>query len=213
MPATPSLFPASVGWTALATAAALALLAANFRLDQGRLATRATLAEQETRLADAELRAARNQLEAERLLAAAQNQQWKNARAETERLRAELDAARNTIPAHATGVRLASLSAPARPPTDARGAVLWNPHTQQGVLTVSKLPAPPADRDYQLWLSDPQYPHPVNGGVFTVEPTTGEARVDFTTGQPVREAARFTISLERKGGAPVAEGPTVLTGS
>jgi hypothetical protein len=89
---------------------------------------------------------------------------------------------------------------------------VWNPAKQEGVLRVEQLPAPAADQDYQLWLVDPQYPNPVDGGVFTVGAQTGTARVKFTGRQPVAAISAFAVTLERKGGVPKAEGPFVLLG-
>ncbi len=92
----------------------------------------------------------------------------------------------------------------------ALAVAVWNPANQEGVLTVQKLPALAADKDYQLWIVDPQYPIPVNGGVFRVDPTTGETRVNFRADQPIKSIAKFAVSLERKGGVPKAEGQMVL---
>jgi anti-sigma-K factor RskA len=89
---------------------------------------------------------------------------------------------------------------------------IWNPASQEGVLTVQKLPALAADKDYQLWVIDPQYSIPVDGGVFKVDPTTGEGRLVFHPNRPVQTVAKFAVSLERKGGVPKAEGPMVLIG-
>lgn len=200
-------FPSWLGWGALAAAAALALIAFTLRLGQSHLASRARLAEDEARLAHAELRSTLNQLSAERILAAAQTKQWQLADTETSRLRAELES-RNRL----SELRITSLAAQAGQPASPQGVAVWDPVAQQGVLTVSKLPALATDRDYQLWLVDPQYPTPVDGGVFTVDPRTGEARIVFKAGKPVRDASAFAISLERKGGVPVAEGPVVLVG-
>jgi anti-sigma-K factor RskA len=72
------------------------------------------------------------------------------------------------------------------------------------------MPALAEGKDYQLWLVDPQYPIPVDGGVFTVNPATGEAHVAFKAGKPVKSVTKFAVSLERKGGVPKAEGPMVL---
>lgn len=94
----------------------------------------------------------------------------------------------------------------------ALAVAVWNPTTQQGILSVEQLPALAADEDYQLWLVDPQYPIPVDGGVFTVDPKTGVARLDFKPGKPVAQVAKFAISRERKGGVVKAEGPIVLLG-
>ena len=80
------------------------------------------------------------------------------------------------------------------------------------MLRVEKLPALAPDKDYQLWLIDPQYPIPVDGGVFTVDPASGAASYAFKAGKPVRAITKFAVSLERKGGVPRAEGPMVLFG-
>ena len=50
----------------------------------------------------------------------------------------------------------------------------------------------------------------VDGGVFSVDPATGEARITFHANKPVKSVAKFAVSLERKGGVPKAEGPMVL---
>ena len=94
----------------------------------------------------------------------------------------------------------------------ALAVAVWNPATQEGVLRVDKLPALAADKDYQLWVVDPQYPAPVDGGVFTVDPQTGAANVQFKARQPVKSINAFAVTRERKGGVPKAEGPFVLLG-
>ena len=94
----------------------------------------------------------------------------------------------------------------------ALAVAVWNPTKQEGVLHVEKLPALAADKDYQLWVVDPQYPNPVDGGVFAVDPKTGEARVQFTGKQRIAAINAFAVTLERKGGVAKAEGPFVLLG-
>lgn len=214
-------FPAWLGWTSLAAAAAFALVAFTVRSGRDQLVSRVELAEQSARLAAAELQAAQNQLAAERILAAAQAGQWKLADAESVRLRAELETTQKAALARIAELqsrnrlaelRIAALAAQAGQPASAGGVAVWDPVAQQGVLTVSKLPALATDRDYQLWVVDPQYPTPVDGGVFSVDPATGEARLVFKADKPVENVAAFAISLERKGGVPVAEGPMVLVG-
>lgn len=91
-------------------------------------------------------------------------------------------------------------------------ASVWDPAKQEGVLKVDKLPALAANQDYQLWIVDPQYPNPVDGGVFTVDPQTGAQKVSYKAKQPVSSVAAFAVTLERKGGVPKAEGPFVLLG-
>ena len=106
-------------------------------------------------------------------------------------------------------LKIATLASLAGNTPQAIAVAVWNPVNQQGVLSVQKLPALAANKDYQLWVVDPQYPAPVNGGVFTVDPATGDARMVFHPDQPVKTAAKFAISLERKGGVPKADG-TIL---
>ncbi|ATC62684.1 hypothetical protein CMV30_01150 [Nibricoccus aquaticus] len=89
---------------------------------------------------------------------------------------------------------------------------VWNPLSQSGVLTVEKLPVLQRDQDYQLWVIDPAYKDPVNGGVFTVD-ANGVARLDFRPDQSVTAATTFAISRERKGGVSKAEGPLVAAGT
>lgn len=87
---------------------------------------------------------------------------------------------------------------------------VWDPSREQGVLTVSKLPALASEKDYQLWVIDAQYPSPVSAGVFVVDPVSGEAHIVFKTDKRVGSIAKFAVSLERKGGVPKPEGPIVL---
>lgn len=94
----------------------------------------------------------------------------------------------------------------------ALAVAVWDPKTQEGVLNVENLPALAANQDYQLWIVDPQYPNPVDGGVFTVEAATSKQRLHFKTKQPVGVVNAFAVTRERKGGVPKAEGPFVLLG-
>ncbi|WP_415907220.1 anti-sigma factor domain-containing protein [Oleiharenicola sp. Vm1] len=94
---------------------------------------------------------------------------------------------------------------------EAKAIAVWDPEQQSGLLTVEKLPAIAAEQDYQIWVIDPQYPIPVDGGVFKPD-STGHAVLTFKADKPVKQAAAFAISLEKKGGVPKAEGPLVLLG-
>lgn len=94
----------------------------------------------------------------------------------------------------------------------ALAAAVWDPVKQEGVLKVEKLPALLPGQDYQLWVVDPQYPNPVDGGVFTVDPKTGEQRIIFKARQPISAVNAFAVTRERKGGVSKAEGPFVLLG-
>jgi anti-sigma-K factor RskA len=156
------------------------------------------------RLAEIELTSARHQLEAERILT---NRQIADATEQLTQLREQL-----RMDGDPAQFKIATLAAvPGNSPQDLAIAV-WNPTTQQGVLRVEKLPALASDKDYQLWLIDPAYPTPVDGGVFTVDPATGHAQINFKPNQRVNNAAKFAISLERKGGVPKPEGAIMLLG-
>lgn len=108
-------------------------------------------------------------------------------------------------------VQIASLTSQLKNAPDANAVVIWDEKRQRGVLKITRLPANEANHDYQLWLVDPRYKDPVDGGVFHVA-DGGTLRVPFHPASPVREAKGFAISLERKGGVTKAEGPIVLLG-
>lgn len=108
-------------------------------------------------------------------------------------------------------IQIASLSSKLKSAPDANAVVVWDEKKQKGVLKVTQLPRNDANRDYQLWLVDPRYKDPVDGGVFHVS-NNGELSVPFQPNTPVRDAKGFAISLERKGGVTKAEGPIVLLG-
>ncbi|MES2697825.1 MAG: anti-sigma factor [Verrucomicrobiota bacterium] len=108
--------------------------------------------------------------------------------------------------------KISVLASLAKDQPQALAVAVWDPAKKTGVLKVEKLPALAANQDYQLWIVDPQYKDPVDGGVFTVDPATGATRVSFSAKQPVTAVNAFAISRERKGGVPKAEGPIVLLG-
>lgn len=190
---------ASFAWAA---AAAFAVLAGYLgwhtqrlqgELDQQRAAVASAGAEAEQRFssARAEVDVWRERLERERA----------EATAVIAELRRQTDVAE---------LKVASLASLLGNSPAAEAIAVWNPLTQEGMLTVVNLPALEANKDYQLWLIDPQYPIPVDGGVFRVDPATGEARVTFKPDRPVKVVEKFAVSLERAGGVPKAEGPMVL---
>jgi hypothetical protein len=87
----------------------------------------------------------------------------------------------------------------------------WDPVRQEGELFAINLPPPAPDKDYQLWIMDPGYPDLVGAGVLAVGMNAGDVRIPFKADRPVATAARFSVSLERKGGVPRAEGPMILS--
>jgi anti-sigma-K factor RskA len=108
-------------------------------------------------------------------------------------------------------VQIASLSSKLQAAPNANAVVVWDEKKQRGILKVTELPRNAADHDYQLWLVDPRYKNPIDGGVFHVS-NTKPLRIPFQPAETVRGAKRFAISLERKGGVAKAEGPIVLLG-
>ena len=108
-------------------------------------------------------------------------------------------------------MQIATLASQLESAPNASAAVVWDGEMQEGVLKVSDVPANAADRDYQLWIVDPDYPQPVDAGTFHVA-TPGTTNVPFKPKAPIKSASAFAVSLERKGGVPKAEGPMVLVG-
>lgn len=92
------------------------------------------------------------------------------------------------------------------------GFAVFDTQANEGVIEVVNLPEVQSSQDYQLWVVDPQYPNPVDGGIVQVS-ADGRASVRFSAKQQVDSVAAFAISLEKKGGVPVAEGPMVLVGA
>jgi len=197
----PLALPAWLGWAAAACFffAAVFFAGKSFNV-RGDLQS----ALEAERVARLEAGTLKNLLEAERILSRAQLDHLAKADRLIADLRSQADVAR---------LKITSLASLAGNSPQARAIAVWNPDRQEGVLVVSKLPALQADKDYQLWVIDPQYPIPVDGGVFTVDPATGDARVNFKPGKNVAVAQTFAVSLERKGGVPKAEGPMMLIGN
>lgn len=108
-------------------------------------------------------------------------------------------------------LKVSALASLAGNTAEAQAIAVWDPDQQTGLLTFEKLPALAAEQDYQIWVIDPAYQNPVNGGVFHVE-KDGSVSLAFRPDQPVTKATAFAISLEKKGGVPKAEGPIVLLG-
>ena len=108
-------------------------------------------------------------------------------------------------------LKVSALASLAGNSKEAQAIAVWDPDQQSGLLTFDKMPVITDAQDYQIWVVDPAYPNPVNGGVFRVD-ANGRATLAFKPDQPVLAAAAFAISLEKKGGVPKAEGPIVMLG-
>jgi len=205
-------------WIGFATAACFACLAAYFAQAYfNESALNSAFRDQQT-LADLSLRSTKNQLAAERLITqrelADAEKRANDSAALITTLESRLAETKQQLLAQGTlaDYKIAMLASLLGTSSQAGAVAVWNPASQEGVLTVQKLPALAADKDYQLWVVDPQYSIPVDGGVFKVDPTTGEGRFIFHPNRPVQTVAKFAVSLERKGGVPKAEGPMVLIG-
>ncbi len=110
-----------------------------------------------------------------------------------------------------TRLKVTALASLAGNTPEAQAIAVWDPARETGLLTVDKLPLIGDNQDYQLWVVDPAYPNPVDGGVFKPG-ADGHAVLAFKGDKPIKSVAAFAISLEKKGGVPKAEGPIVLLG-
>ena len=110
-----------------------------------------------------------------------------------------------------TRLKVTALASLAGNTPEAQAIAVWDPSRETGLLTVDKLPAIRDNQDYQLWVVDPAYPNPVDGGVFKPG-ADGHVVLTFKGNKPIKSVAAFAISLEKKGGVPKAEGPIVLLG-
>lgn len=109
------------------------------------------------------------------------------------------------------GLRLASLEGQVAEFKNTQAVVVWNQKENKGLIRLTNLPAVEAGKDYQLWIVDPAHENPVDGGLLIAN-ADGNVTVPFTAADKVTEATAFAISIEKKGGVPVAEGPIVFVG-
>jgi anti-sigma-K factor RskA len=108
-------------------------------------------------------------------------------------------------------LKIATLTSQQPASPSATAVILWDASKQRGVLKVSGVPANRTGTSYQLWVVDPKYKDPVNGGVFAVD-ATGTTKISFQPDAPINSVKAFAVSLERAGGVPKAQGPMVLAG-
>ena len=127
------------------------------------------------------------------------NQMADALRSETNTLRQTVAALRE--PTKLADVRIALLSSLLNDSPKAVAVSLWDNQRQSGVFVVQNLKPLPADRDYQLWVLDPQNPAPVSAGVFQVDPQ-GNVRIQFKPDKKILTAGKFAVTLEPKGGLP-----------
>jgi hypothetical protein len=90
----------------------------------------------------------------------------------------------------------------------AAGEVLWSEQRQGGYLRIKGLRSNDPNRfQYQLWIfsKEPLEPYPVSGGVFDVDPASGEAIVPIECKVKVQRATAFAVTVEEPGGVWVSE--------
>lgn len=105
-------------------------------------------------------------------------------------------------------VKAVAMAAQPEAPKGASVAALWDDRTQTGVLDLSKLPAAPSDKDYQLWILSPDSPQPISAGLIS----GGTPGAAFKSPRPLTQVAALAISLEPKGGSESPRGPVIYVG-
>lgn len=80
---------------------------------------------------------------------------------------------------------------PISPSSNAK--IYWNQNLKEVYLKIENLPAPPTDKQYQLWaLKDGK---PIDAGVFQVDSSIQKMK-------DIEGAQAFAVTLEKKGGSP-----------
>jgi anti-sigma-K factor RskA len=108
-------------------------------------------------------------------------------------------------------IRIAALQSQIDAYAKTSAIVIWNPDNQNGVLQFERLPALPANQDYQMWVIDPKQPQPVSAGLVP-KSIDQERRVTFSPTKPVGASPKFAVSIEPAGGSSVPRGQIVLAG-
>ena len=98
-----------------------------------------------------------------------------------------------------------------QPKAPAQSAItaLWDPARQVGVLDLAKLPPPPPDHDYQLWIIPAGATQPRDAGLLSA--AIG-ARALIQSPEGVTRAGTLAISLEPEGGSIQPQGPVIYVG-
>lgn len=91
------------------------------------------------------------------------------------------------------------------------GEVVWSDARQQGFMIFEGLePNSPTEKQYQLWIVDPERDEkPVDGGVFDVA-TSERVIVPIDAKLAVDDPTVFALTVEKPGGVVVSAGPLVL---
>jgi anti-sigma-K factor RskA len=108
-------------------------------------------------------------------------------------------------------IRIAALQSQIDAYAKTSAIVVWNPELQNGVLQFERLPALPANQDYQMWVIDPKQPQPVSAGLVP-KSTDQQRRVAFLPTKPIGGAPKFAVSIEPAGGSTSPRGQIILVG-
>lgn len=79
------------------------------------------------------------------------------------------------------------------------GSIYWNLSSKEVYLNIRDLPAPPSDKQYQLWAI--VNGKPVDAGVFDLSFASNASLLQKM--KPITDAQAFAITLEKKGGSLV----------
>lgn len=88
------------------------------------------------------------------------------------------------------------------------GEVVWSNERQEGYMTFRTVARnDPKAVQYQLWIFDAERDekYPVDGGVFDVDPTTGEVVVPISAKVRVNKPTLFAVTVEKPGGVVVSK--------
>jgi anti-sigma-K factor RskA len=217
----------SFGWVPWALAAGFAIFAGITRIENAKISAASTRLASDIKDRDNQL--IQGETERSALRIAARDAELKNVELTSrittlESQRKELQDRVSTLEAEKNhlSVRVAALEGSnpldevkaitfaSQPGAPRNGAVsaLWDARRQTGVLDLSKLPAPAADKDYQLWILTPDSPAPISAGVVS----TASTQANFRAPRPFPQVAALAISLEPKGGSDSPRGPVIFVG-
>ena len=92
----------------------------------------------------------------------------------------------------------------------AQGDVVWSTREQRGFMRFRGLAANPRDASgwvYQLWIFDAEQDErfPIDGGVFDIDPQTGDVLVPIQAKLRVARPTAFVVTIEKPGGVVVSK--------
>ncbi len=178
--------PAWLPWAAVACLAAMLACVGELWLVEK---ARGRLTRDQVLMAEAALKGAENQLEAERIVG---RREFGAARAEGATL---------------SGLRVELLSPQDGPTAQGRaaGVIVWESGGSRALLRTYGLPGTPPGRDYQLWLDGPGQDYPADCGVLGTRPPGGSGEYTASLPSPFEEGCRFLLVECRKGGCRTLE--------